>query len=333
MFNLVQEILLEPRWDAKEFVRIKQETIEMIHRNKANPNAISYDVFNRLVYGNDHIFSQPLIGTAKSVVATTLADLKDYYTRNFSPSNASIAVVGDISQDQALLTFKALEEKWAAKKVTFPDYALPEPRAKAGVYFVDVPNAKQSVIRIGNLALAYTDPDYYPAFVMNFKLGGSFNSFVNMVLREEKGYTYGARSGFSGTLIPGPFTASSSVQSKVTLESVQIFRDLMNQYRDGISPEDLAFTKNAIIKSNARRFETLGSLLSMLNIMAKYNLPTDYIKTQEQIAQAMTPAQHKELVQKYIHPERMIYLVVGDAATQMKPLEKLGFGKPIQIKY
>ncbi len=333
VFNLVEEILLEPRWDEKEFNRIKQETLEVINRSKVNPSAISYEVFSKLVYGDKHIFSRPVAGTADSVEALTLEDLKDYYAKNFSPSFTNITVAGDVSKELALEAFGALEEKWAAKEVAIPEYPLPEPKEKAEVFFVDVPNAKQSVIRIGNLGMAITDPDYYPAFVMNYKLGGSFNSIVNMILREEKGYTYGARTGFSGSFIPGPFAASSSVQSKVTLESVQIFKDSMTGYRDGVSAEDLEFTKNALVKSNARRFETLGSLMSMMDTIATYDFPDDYIKKQEEIAGNMTLERLKELAQKYIHPDRMIYLVVGDAATQLKPLGKLGFGKPVLIEY
>jgi zinc protease len=167
---------------------------------------------------------------------------------------------------------------------------------------------------------------------MNYKLGGSFNGFVNLILREEKGYTYGARTSFSGSLNPGPFVASSSVQSPATLESVQIFRDLMLKYRKGIAPEDLKFTKDALVKSNARNFETLGRLVGMLNNIATYNRPFDYIKQREEFVKNLTPEKHKELANKYINPDRMIYLVVGDGAKQMKPLEKLGLGKPILIK-
>lgn len=332
VYQLVEEILIEPRWDEKEFERIKRETLETIHRNKANPSTTSYNVFNKLVYGEKHIFGYPTIGTQKSVEAITLDDLKTYYQNHFSPSITYIAIVGDIAQEQAVETFKALEEKWAAKDVTLAEYPLPEPRDKAMVCFVDVPNAKQSVIRIGNLGLAYNDPDFYPAYFMNYKLGGSFNSIVNMILREEKGYTYGARTGFSGYHIPGTFSASSSVQSRVTLESVQIFKDSMTKYQEGIPPEDLEFTKNALVKSNTRRFETIGALLGMLNTIASYDLPVDYIKKQEEIAQNMTLDRHKELAQKYINPDKMIYLIVGDAATQMKSLDKLGLGKPILIE-
>ena len=328
----MEEILLEPRWDEKEFGRIKKQTSENINRSKTRPAGVARNVFNKLVYGDKHIFSIPTLGTVESVDAITIADLKAYYEKNFSPSVAHLTIVGNISQQKAVDTFKPLEEKWAAKEVTFPDYRLPAPLEKPVVYFVDFPGARQSVINIGNLAMPAADPDYYPAYVMNYKLGGSFNGFVNLVLREEKGYTYGASTGFSGYLNTGNFSASSSVQSTATLESVQIFRDLMTKYREGIAPEDLKFTRDALVKSNARRFETLGALLRTLNSIATYNLPDDYIKQREEFVKNLTLERHKELSQKYIDPDHMIYLVVGDAATQMKPLEKLGLGKPILIE-
>jgi len=331
-YKLAEEILFEPRWDEKEFARLKQQTLENINRSKANPNAIASEVFNKLVYGEDHIFSRPTSGTKESVEAITIDDLKDYYAANFSPTVAFLTVVGDIGEEKAMATFGTLAEKWNPKDVEIPAYPVPEPREKAEVFFVDVPDAKQSVIQIGNLGLTALDPDFYPAFVMNYKLGGSFNGFVNLVLREEKGYTYGASTGFSGSSVPGTFTASSSVQSRVTLESVQIFKDLMTMYRDGISDEDMAFTKSALIKSNASRFETLGGLMGMLNTIASYDYPVDYIKKQEEIVKNMTIEAHKELAQKYLHPEKMVYLVVGDAKTQFEQLEQLGLGKPILIE-
>ncbi len=332
VYQLVEEILLEPRWDEKEFDRVKKQTIENINRSKVNPSAVARNVFNKLVYGDKHIFSITTLGTMESVDAITIDDLKTFYAKNFSPSITHVAIVGNISKQDAVNAFKALEEKWAAKEIAFPEFELPAPPEKPMVYFVDIPGARQSVINIGNLAMPATDPDYYPAYVMNYKLGGSFNGFVNLVLREEKGYTYGARTGFSGSLQPGTFAASSSVQSPATLESVQIFRDLMLKYREGIAPEHLQFTKDALVKSNARSFETLGALLGILNNIATYNRPNDYIKLREEFVKNLTAEAHKELAQKHIDPARMIYLVVGDAATQMKSLEKLGLGKVTLIE-
>ncbi len=152
-----------------------------------------------------------------------------------------------------------------------------------------------------------------------------------MILREEKGFTYGARSGFSGSDYPGPFAASSAVRSNATGESVKIFKDEIDSYRQGISEDELSFTKNALIQSNARRFETFGGLLGMLNNIARYNLPQDYMRTREEIVKNMTLDKHKELAGKYLQTDDMFFLVVGDAKTQKAPVEKLGIGKAISL--
>jgi zinc protease len=166
---------------------------------------------------------------------------------------------------------------------------------------------------------------------MNYKLGGSFSGNVNLILREEKGYTYGARTAFNGSLYPGYFTATASVNSSATLESVQIFVDEMNKYREGVPTSDLEFTRNALVRSNARAFETLGALRGMLNTIATYNLPFDYVKQREDFVRNFTQDQLKELAQKYIEPNVMIYLIVGDAKTQLEPLKKLGLGNPVLL--
>ncbi|TSA26069.1 MAG: insulinase family protein [Bacteroidetes bacterium] len=332
VLTLVKEILLEPRWDEEEFALAKTRLLNSLKRKKANPNALVGEAFSKLIYGTDHIFSIDRQGTLETVQGITIDDLKAYYERNFAPSVAYFLIAGDIQQDQVVKSLQSLSERWADKEVPFPSYPLPGALPQSKVYFVDVPGAKQSVINIGYLALARTDPDFYPATVMNYKLGGSFAGNVNMVLREEKGYTYGARTGFRGSEIPGPFTASASVRSSATGESVAIFKELMEQYRNGISEEELLFTKNALLKSNAREFETLRALIGMLSDIAEYNLPKDYVKNEEAIVRDMTLERHKELADKYIIPERMYYVIAGDAKTQLKPLEKIGFGKAEVVK-
>lgn len=323
--DLVTEILLEPRWDEEELGRIKTKTINQIERSDANPNTVANRVYNKILYGEDHIFSYPAIGTVESVKEITMNDLKQYYNSNFSPSISTFQVVGKIEKEAVLKDLQALEARWAAKAVSIPEFPATNNRDKASLYFVDIPNAKQSVINIGYIGLPRTDKDFYPVEVMNYKLGGSFSGNVNLILREEKGYTYGARTGFSGSNIPGTFTASSSVRTNTTGESVQIFKDEISKYKEGISAEDLEFTKNALIKSNARRFETQGSLLGMLQEINEYNLPADYIEKEEATVRNMTLEQHKTLANKYLDPSKMLYLVVGDAATQFAQFKDMGF--------
>jgi len=323
--KLVEEILLEPRWDEEELKRIKTSAINSIKRSSANPNVVASNVSNKLLYGENHIFAYPTSGTEESVESITIDDLKAFYNKNFSPSISKFHVVGNINQEAVTSTLASLEKKWESKDVIIPTYELPSQRDKSSLYFVDIPNSKQSVINIGYLSMARTNPDYFPATVMNYKLGGSFSGNVNLILREEKGYTYGARTGFSGTKIPGTFSASSSVRTNTTFESVNIFRDEINKYKEGISQEDLDFTKNALIKSNARRFETQFALLGMLQNISNYDLPADYIADEEEIVRNMTLERHKELANKYLDAAKMGYLVVGDAATQFAKFKDAGF--------
>jgi len=324
--TLVEEMLLEPRWDEEEFDRIKTSTVNQIKRQDANPQVIARDTYNRALYGDDHMLGYNTLGTVEQVESITIGDLKEYYEKYFSPSITNFHVVGNITQESVIKALNSLETNWTAKDVVIPEFEIASQPDKASVYFVDVPQAKQSVIRAGYLALKRTDPDYYPSVVMNYKLGGSFSGNVNLILREEKGYTYGARSFFGGTDIIGAFTATSSVRTNVTLESVQIFKEEMEKYRDnGISEEDLTFTKNAMIKSNARRFETLNALLNMVQTMSAYDLPPDYIRQEEDIIRGMTQEQHQALAQKYIHPDKMVYTVAGDAETQFSRFLDAGF--------
>jgi len=331
VYSLVEEILFEPRWDEKEFERIKRETIERINRSKADPSAVASNVFDRLIYGDQNIFSKSLSGTEETVNSITIDDLKKFYSSYFVPNLSAITIVGDISDDKAVSTFQSLELKWKKKEVEMKEFPLPQKEQKAEIYFVDFPDAKQSVIRIGNLSMKYNDTDYYPATVMNYKLGGSFSGNVNLILREEKGYTYGARTSFNGSLYPGYFVATSSVSSSATLESVQIFIDEMKKYHGGIPDSDLEFTKNSLVRSNARAFETLSALRGMLNNIATYNLSFDYVKQREDIVRNFTQDELKALAQKYIQPERMTYLIIGDARTQLEPLKQLGLGTPILL--
>ena len=327
---LVEEILFEPRWDSNEFDRVKRQTAELIKRRSAVPSTIASRVFNKLNYGS-HILANTTLGTVESVQSISINDLKNYVNANFSADLATISIVGDVSRSEAVNAFKNMVNRWDIQNVNFNNYEIPKPNKSAKVYFVDVPNAKQSEIRIGYLGIPRTHEDFYATTVMNMKLGGNFSGDVNMVLREEKGFTYGARTRFSGSKYPGTFIASSAVRSNTTEESVNIFKNLLTNYSNPISEDDLEFTKNVTLKSNARRFETLGALRGMIANIATYDLPFDYIKAEEEQVRSMTIQSHNQLVKKYIRPDEMIYLVIGDAKTQMDGLKSLGYGDPILL--
>lgn len=330
--SLVEEILLEPRWDANEFALQKQSVLSMIERQKADPNSIAEIEFDKLIYGESNILSHDNFGTKESVEAITLEDLKTYYNANFSPNITLVHVVGAVSKGEVSNSLTALNEKWTAKDIVFPEIADLKMPETSIVYFYDFPGAKQSVLLFGYPALAATDSDYYAASLLNYRLGGGgFASQLTQELREGKGYTYGVRSGFSGTTIKGPFTVSSGVRSNVTYESASLIKEILENYGANFNENDLEITKGYMLKSGARAFETSGSKLYMLTNISNYNYPDDYAKQREDIVKALTVEEVQALAEKYIQPDKMIYLIVGDGATQLKKLDNLGLGPVIVL--
>jgi zinc protease len=330
--SLVEEMLLQPRWDTASFALVRNSIINDIRRRSVEPSFIASSTLNKLRFGKDNIYSTDVQGTIESVKSITMDDLKAYYEKYISPSVAQLLVVGNVDKPAVEKSFASLGKNWKQKDVTLPSFTFPQPSDKPAVYFVDVPGAKQSFIAVGCLSIPRSDPDFNAATVANYKLGGSFNGYLNLVLREEKGFTYGARSGFTGYLNCGTFTASSSVRSNATLESTQIFRDLITKYNSGVSQEDVDFTKSSLLKGNALNYETLRALMEVLNTMAVYKLPADYIGKDEAYIRSLTVEEVNKEVKKYIDPAKMYYVVVGDAATQLQDLSKLGFGDPILCK-
>jgi len=328
---LVEEMLLEPRWDAEQFALAKSRVVNNLKRNAANPDYLAQTQLNKLIFG-DNILAMDASGTEQTVSAITIADLKDYYTKYFSPSISTFLVAGDVDKSRVEKALVNLNKNWKAKKVTVPTFTIPAPPTSSQIYFIDVPGAKQSVISIGAPGLSRTNPDYYAATVANYKLGGSFNGNFNLILREEKGFTYGARSSFSGGKSSGSFVASSKVRTNSTLESVTIFKTEMEKYRQQIPQEYVDFTKSALMKGNALRFETLGDLIGMIRNISTYNLPFDYVKKEEAFLKELSTGKLREYAIKYIDPAKMYYLVVGDASTQLNELEKVRLGKPVLIK-
>ena len=329
---LVKEIILEPRWDEKEFGLVKQSVISQIQQERANPNAIASSAYAKLIYGKDHILANNNLGDEKSVAAIKIDDLKQYYEANISPTVAKMHIVGAIAKPTAMNAMKSLNDDWQTKEVLFP--TLPEltPPSKSSVYFYDIPDAKQSILRFGYPALSAKDKDFYPAQIMNYRLGGGgFASQLTQQLREGKGYTYGIFSNFSGSTLPGTFTISSGVRSNITTEAAILIKDILGDYGKNYNAEDLEVSKSFLIRSNARSFETFRSKLNMLYNISSLDYPKDYAKQREEIVKNMTVEEIQKLAEQYLNPNKMIYFVAGDAKTQLEKLEGLDFGKPILL--
>jgi zinc protease len=272
------------------------------------------------------------LGTESALAALTMEDLKRYHAVNLAPNIASFRVVGDVGQAEVRAALADLGSKWKRRAVTVPAYPKPEAPAASKLYFYDLPDAKQSVFAFGYPALKRSDPDYYPAQVMNYILGGGgFASRLTQELREGKGYTYGIRSGFSGGVDHGTFQIASGVRTNVTLEAAQLTRSILSDYGSTFTEADLGVTKSFLTKSRSRAFETTGAKLSYLANISDYALPLDYPKREQAIVDAMSLPRIKALSERFIRPSAMTYVIVGDATSQAKRLESLGLGAPVMI--
>jgi len=332
MMALISEMLLQPRWDKSEFELAKKDTLSRIKQQKVRPGSVAANQFNKLLYGSGNLLANNLMGDEYSVGQITVSDLESYYSTYLLPSLTDFHIVGDISKDKVISSLGKLEKQWKGKEVKFPGISLPSESTKAQVYFYDIPNAKQSVLNIGYLSLKATDKDYFSAQVMNYILGGSlFSSQLGQQLREARGYTYEVQSRFSGNQLDGRFVISSDVRANVTLQAASLIRDIATNYQEGFSEKDLSITKGYYLKSSARRFETFDAKINILQNMSRYNLPVNYIQQRALEVDGLTIDKVKSLAEKYIQPEKMIYLVVGDAKTQLDRLKKLGLGTPILL--
>ncbi len=328
--ELVGEILLEPRFDPEEFEISRQRAANALRQRAASPAAVATDVFRRLVY-EDHPLGAGELGDLATIDQVALDDLRAFHARALTPDRAAFHVSGAIEADEVVRSLDRFAAEWTGQGAELPAPPAWDPE-RAGLYFVDVPDASQSVVRVGYLALAETDPDWWPASVMNFRLGGGgFASDLTQTLREQRGYTYGIGSGFSGSEYVGPFQVATSVRSNITLEALDLIKEIMDEHGSGFDGEDLEATKAFLLRANARAFETGGAKLGLLSDMSAYGFPADYVLEREGVVREMTVERVRTLAERYLDSDEMIWLVVGDARTQATRLDALGLGEPVML--
>lgn len=329
---LINEILLEPRWDEGEFDRIVNQTLQSIKQRETNPNSIAQTVLAKKMYGDDHILSHPTIGYEETVSSITIDDLKAYYSNYFVPNLANFHVAGNVSQSRAMEALGRLSSEWQAKDVQMPEYDIPAVPQEPQVYFVDVPNAKQSVIAMSRFTVPANNPTYNEIMVANEKLGAGTAGRLFQILREEKQFTYGASSFPQRNVsVPGNITAFSSVKSSTTKDALETFKEIFASYPDTYTEDDLNKTKTSMVKENARRFETLGSLLNILHNISTYNLPLDYIDDEQQVVTSATIESVQNTAREYFDLTNYTFVIVGDKATQYERLRVDGPGDPVLV--
>jgi zinc protease len=284
-------------------------------------------VFAIVNYGKNHILGIPESGTEETVQNITLQDIENYYNQYTTSNGARLVVVGDIKQEEVLSKLSFLN-KLPNKKITLPK---PEPAptvGKAKVYLVDVPKGAQTEFRIGYPTGMKYDPlgDYYKAYLANYILGGAFNSRLNLKLREDKGWTYGARSGFYSNKYGGDFQFASGIKAAATDSALaEVMNDLKTYLKEGPTKDETAFMKSAINQSDARNYETGIQKARFIARILEYNLPPNYVELQTKLLKSMTPEQLKAVANKYIQPEKLNILLVGDKENIEEGAKKMGY--------
>jgi zinc protease len=321
---IAAERLLQPAFDPADFDRVKKRTLKGLEQAKTQPAATASAVYRQLLYGADNAFALPNDGLIATVEALTLDDVKRFYEAHYGVG--SILVVSDLTQD-ALLPKLAVFDAWTGEPAPMAEMkSFPELQAGT-LYLIDKAGAAQSEIRIGRHALPWdATGEYYRATLMDYPLGGAFNSRINLNLREDKGYTYGARAVFQGEPELGSYVASAGVRTDATAASVvEFMKEITAFHADGPTADELAFTRASIGQSEAREYETPSQKLGLLTDILVYDLPDDYAQQQQQILASIDETELDALAAKHLDPAEMILLVVGDEAVVRPELEGLGY--------
>ncbi len=272
--KLLEEKLLRPRFDAEDFKRVKKQYKEQLKDEKTNPETLANKAFQNVLFGNSPFGTFPVV---KNVDKLELEDVKNYYTNYYSPSVTNLTIVGDINQSEVLPKLAFLE-KWPTKQVVIKPVMTVQQPEEPQVYVVNKDFAPQSVIMMGYTSLPFdATGDYYKNYVVNFPFGGAFNSRINLNLREEKGYTYGIYSYFSGNAYKGNFTVSTSVKRGSTALSLkEILKETKNYIDNGVTDDEMAFTKSSLLNGEALDYETSFQKALFLNKIGRYKLDKDF---------------------------------------------------------
>ena len=312
--DIFTDVLTNPAFPERELELQRASRLTTIMQRRDNPQDIAGVVYASLLYGRQHPYGHAIIGDEESVRAVTNSNIKSFYETYYRPNNATLIVVGDVGPDTLVPQLERAFAGWERAIVPPVQIAAPPERDRAALYLVDKPGAAQSILVIGQVGPSRSTPDYFPLLLMNMMLGGQFTSRLNLNLREDKGYTYGARTFFDYRRGPGPFAASTSVQTAVTKEAIEeILKELRGIRGEvPITEAELEFSKQAVIRGFPRSFETPEQIANRLADVVLYDLPDDYFNHYIDNIRNVSREAVADVARRYLDPSKMVILVVGD---------------------
>jgi predicted Zn-dependent peptidase len=329
--SLFADVALHPTFPPDELDRIRKERLTTLGQWHDEPPQIATVLLGKTLFGPAHPYGRLQSGDEKSLRSISVSDLKKFHSTYFRPNNACLIIVGDVTASSILPKLEQLFKKWDKGNVEQPSIPPVEQVKERIIYLVDKPGAPQSVIRIGRIGAPRLTDDYFPLLVMNTILGGSFTSRLNQNLRETHGYTYGAGSAFEFLPTPGAFEAGADVQTKVTDKSLAEFMKELKGIGQSVSDTELMRAKNYLTLRYPGNFQSVAQVARQLRELVLYRLPDDYFNDYSRRILAVTKEDADRVARKYIDPENIAIVIVGDrkeiepgvAALKLGPMKYL----------
>ena len=324
---LLSDVVLNPAFDEAELDRVKRQSITRILQSRDEASELADNAFADRLYEAGSPYGQPLLGTEEALRAVGRSDVDALYRQTFRAGNMSVVVVGDVDRNELETQLEAA--LGAVPSGTGVEFVGQSPRVIAGpaIYVVDKPGAAQSEVRIGRVAVDRSTPDYFPLMVMNTILGGSFTSRLNANLREDKGYNYGAGSGFAMRREPGPFVARAAVNTPVTDKDVAEFlRELRRLAAESVDEVELDRARKYMALLLPQRFETVAGVAAQVADQVLNDLGDDYYETYVERVMEVTAEDIRRVATQFLDPGEMVIVIAGDYSAIQKGLDGLGLG-------
>jgi predicted Zn-dependent peptidase len=322
--ELFADVIRNPTFPQAEVDRYRNRTLSQLQLQRSFPQFLAQEQFNRAIYGTSHpasIVAPP----AESLKKLSTKDLADFHAKFYRPNNAILAIVGDLTMKEIMPKLEKAFGTWEKGDVPATTVPAAPAQGEAKIYLIDRPGSVQTVLQLGTLGIERTSPDYFAVLLADRVLGGGPSGRLFLNLREDKGYTYGAYSGFGGSKFRGTWTSSSEVRTDVTEGAMKEFMYELNRMRDEkVGAEELENAKRAIVGSFALSLEQPQALLQNIILQKLYNLPVDYWDTYPQKVDAITADDVQRVAKKYIDLGHLQVVAVGDAAKARDVLSKYG---------
>jgi zinc protease len=325
------DVVLNPAFPQADFQRLQKLQLAQILQEKDSPIMMALRVFPKLIYGDAHAYSVPFSGAGytETVAKLIRADLVKFHQTWFKPNNSTLIVVGDTTLAEIQPKLEALFKDWPSGKAPAKNIAPVPLAGKSSIYIIDKPDAPQSVVLAGHVAPSSADPDAVAIETMNFILGGDFISRINMNLREDKHWSYGAQSILLGARGQRPFVVYAPVQSDKTKETLAEIKGELEGIlgKKPITTDEFDNAKNSKVLALPGQWETISSIEGSIEEILQYGLPDDYYQKYPSMVQRLSIGDLSKAAAKTVHPESIIWVVVGDRAKIAPKIQELGFGE------